>query len=123
MRLAKLLFWCLLSVIVIAAIWASFASNRLSSDQNSLIWATILCMVSASMAGGFSYLLFWCWRKRIAIIAGRYGGGREYSRDSQPVRYWSIMLLYLLVISVFIMGVFYCIVIMWTKAGGLRDVA
>ena len=76
MRTVKILFWVLISLFTVAAVSLSFASSRMTVGQNALVWSAILCVVFAAMAGFIAYLLFWCWEKRIAIIAGRYGGGR-----------------------------------------------
>lgn len=86
------LFWTFAGVVVIAAIGADCFSSKLTSDQNKFIWAVVLCLVFVPTACAIAYLLLYCWRKRIAMIAGRYGGGRQYSRDAQPIRYWCVMI-------------------------------
>jgi hypothetical protein len=112
----RILFWTFAVFVVVATVWASFASNRLTSDQNRFVWAIVLCIVFVSMACGIAYLLFYCWKKRIAMIAGRYGGGGQYSRDTQPIRYWGIMILYVLCFLVFAEGIHFCVSIMLTVA-------
>ncbi|HVU08228.1 MAG TPA: hypothetical protein VHG89_06770 [Verrucomicrobiae bacterium] len=105
----RILFWTFIILVVAIALWASFAANQLTNDQNMLIWAIILCMVCVAMACGLAYLLFYCWKNRIAMIAGRYGGGRQYSRDTQPFRYWGIMIFYLVCLWILMEGICMCI--------------
>ena len=63
-------------------------------DEQVLFWGAICYAIMLIFVAVLAYLLFWCWKKRIAIIAGRYGGGGQYSRDLQPIRYWAVMLFY-----------------------------
>jgi hypothetical protein len=58
-------------------------------DEQVLIWGAIAYAVVMTIAFGLAYLLFWCWKSRIAVTA-RW----QFSRDSQPIRYWTLMLFY-----------------------------
>jgi hypothetical protein len=105
------MFWTFLAAIVGSVIWAAFASDKMTADENSLIWAAVFCLVFMAFSGGLTFAWIWFLKKRVAMIAGRYGGGIQFFRDSQPVRYWMLMAFYLLVI---LMSIF-CV------CGGVRD--
>jgi hypothetical protein len=75
-------------------------------DEQILFWGAIVYLIMAIIACALIYLLYWCWKKRIAVILF-LGKGREYSRDLQPVKYWSIMLYYTL--AIFFILIMLCI--------------
>jgi len=68
----------------------------MTEDENSLVWAAVIALVSLAFSGGLTFALFWFLKNRVVMIAGRYGGGIQFFRDSQPVRYWLLMAFYLL---------------------------
>jgi uncharacterized iron-regulated membrane protein len=60
-------------------------------DKQFLIWGAVVYVIMIIFASALAYLFFWCWKKRVALTAMV-----QYSRAAQPIRYWSLMLFYVL---------------------------
>jgi hypothetical protein len=69
----------------------------MTADKQFLFWGAIVYLIIAIIACALICLLYWCWKRKTAVILF-LGKGREYSRDLQPIKYWSIMLYYALAI-------------------------
>jgi hypothetical protein len=91
----RIIFWILVAVGLCAFFFAASHQNTMTLDENTLFWGSIGFGIMAIMAGFAAFMLFNCWKKQIAIMIGYYGSPRVYPRDSQPFRYWSVMLFYL----------------------------
>jgi hypothetical protein len=72
----------------------------MSADQQYLAWGAVVCVIMFLFAGFLGYSLFSFLKKGTAILASRYGRGVEYSRASQPIKYWIVMLFYTLALLV-----------------------
>jgi hypothetical protein len=69
----------------------------MTADEQVLVWGGISYGIIAIIGVALACLLFWCWKKKIAIIL-LLGSGREYPRDSQPIKYRCVMVFYALAV-------------------------
>jgi hypothetical protein len=90
----RILFWIFVALFLAAFFWGASASQQWPDAKRMLFWTIIEDIVITAMAGGLSYFLFLCWKKRKVVIAGKYGGGKVFLRDEEPVYYWSVMSAY-----------------------------
>jgi hypothetical protein len=65
----------------------------MTADEQVLVWGGISYGIIAIIGVALACLFFWCWKRKIAIVF-LLGKGREYPRDSQPIKYWCVMLFY-----------------------------
>lgn len=92
----RTLFWILVAVGLGAFFFAASRQKNMTTDENTLLWGLIGCGFVVIFASGAAFMLFYCWKKRVAIMVGRYGSTKTCSRDIQPFGYWCVMLFYLL---------------------------
>ena len=88
------LFWILLAAGVGAVIWFSANSRHMTASQNLLFWTLVVDVVLVALTGFPLGMLTYGIRKGSVILASRRGG-REFSRATEPVRYWLTMTYYL----------------------------
>jgi hypothetical protein len=95
-QMMRIFFWTFVAVGLAAFFFAASRQKDMTADENTLLWGSVACGVMAIIGFGSVFLLFYFWKKRIAIMVGYYGGRKVWSRDSQPFVYWCIMLFYFL---------------------------
>jgi biotin transporter BioY len=93
----RIIFWILVASGLAAFFFGASRQRIMSVEENTLLWGSIVCGVMAIFAFGSGYMVYYCWKKRVAALVGKYGASRIYARDSEPSRYWLIVLFYFLV--------------------------
>jgi hypothetical protein len=96
----RIFFWILVAFGLAAFFFAAAHQRSMTNEENTLLWGSIGCGVMAVFAFGSAAMLIYCWKKGVAIMVGYYGRSRWHARDSQPLRYWCIMLFYLLALLI-----------------------
>jgi hypothetical protein len=69
----------------------------MTADEQVLVWGGISYGIMAIIGVALVCLLFWCWKRKIAIFF-LLGRGKEYPRNSQPIKYWCVITYYALAI-------------------------
>jgi uncharacterized membrane protein YjgN (DUF898 family) len=92
----RILFWFLVAVGLGAFFFAAAHQGSMTNDENTVLWGSLCSGLMVILAFGSIFAWFYFWKKRFAIMVGRYGGRKAHSRDSEPFAYWSIMFFYLL---------------------------
>jgi hypothetical protein len=92
----RILFWILVAAGLACFFVFIFHLKKSTADEQVLFLGIVVIGIMAILAAFALFMFVYCWKKRVAIMIGRYGNrtGRTWSRDSQPFRYWSIMLFY-----------------------------
>jgi hypothetical protein len=81
-----------------------------SDDKNELFWTIAVTVISAIIGSGIAYGVFCALKKRIVIVVSSSGlRSAAFSRDSQPISYWSFILLYTLLALAFLSSVCFCL--------------
>jgi hypothetical protein len=89
----RVLFWIFVAGFLGAFFWFASASKYMTANQNLAFWESATSLVMVAFAAYAFCMLFYGVKRRAVILASKYGG-REFSRDTQPFRYWCGMLFY-----------------------------
>jgi hypothetical protein len=64
-------------------------------DKNEVFWTVVVAVIFAIIGSGIAYGIFCALKKRRVFLASASGlKAAGYSRDLQPFKYWSVMMVY-----------------------------
>ena len=81
-----------------------------SDDKNVVFWDIAVLGICVIISSGIAYGIFCALKKRRVFLASASGMKTAgYSRDSEPFKYWSVMLIYILLLFCFLFGLCSCL--------------
>lgn len=94
----RILFWTLVAAGLGGFFWFAANSEHMTVDRNLLVWTLAVDLVMIVFTCYGIGMLVYAARKGSVILAGKYGG-KAFSRDTQPIRFWLVIAFYVCWIS------------------------
>jgi hypothetical protein len=91
----RILFWILVAIFVGVFFFVVSHPESLTANQSTVLWTSIVTVgvvvVSLIIICSFAYAIFDMLKKGVAPVPIKYCN-MVYSRDSQPLVYWTLVL-------------------------------